>query len=142
MSAEYALKSHLSDIVQLQVSSAGTEAFQQEIHAAVRGRLLLRGIDPSSHKQTRLTPEILNASDLAIAMGRDHQEFILKNFKKEVLLFNLVAHNRDEPILDVHEVIPNWLAEPEKSKSYAEKVVDHICDSMPDFLRNFRKFIR
>lgn len=41
-------------------------------------------------------------------MGRDHQEAVQQLFGLSFPLFNQLCFDRDEPILDVHEALPDW----------------------------------
>jgi len=78
MAAEYLMKNRLykQGISAFQVSSAGITAKTQEISPIVLASLKERGIDASGHKQTKLTQEIVDDTDLLIAMGINHQVFI------------------------------------------------------------------
>jgi protein-tyrosine phosphatase len=55
MTAEYALKAALGSQPAYLVSSAGTEAMPQEMSSYLRQRLLERDLDPTGHRQRRVT---------------------------------------------------------------------------------------
>src|SRR5919106_1148257 len=55
------------------------------MHPDVRAYLVQRGIDPSHHRQRRVSAEFLKASDLVIAMSTDHQAFLLNTFRYPAL---------------------------------------------------------
>lgn len=114
--------------------SAGIEAKPQPVHPLVRGRLLEKGADPSGHVQRKLTDDLLAGADVVVAMGRDHQEFIRRHFGREVPLFNQICYQRDEPVLDVGEVIPDWERNQEAARAYTLWVIDYIWEAMPAFL--------
>lgn len=132
--AECALKARLGPASGYLVRSAGIEAIPKPVHPMIRDRLLEKGADPATHVPRRLTREILDGADLAVAMSLDHREFIRRHFRREVLLFNQVCYQREEPMLDVHEAIPAWNLNLETSHAYVRSVVDYIWDAMPAFI--------
>jgi protein-tyrosine phosphatase len=131
--AEYALKRHLDSPGSYYVGSAGIEAKPQSIHPLVRGRLLERGADPAGHVQRKLTQSLLDQADCAVAMGRDHQEVVQRLFGLSIPLFNQLCFERDEPILDLHEALPEWEQDVDLAQAYVLSVVDYICDAIPHF---------
>lgn len=120
LTAEYALKQHLGSQRGDFVGSAGIEATPQLIHPFVRALLLERGADPAGHIQRKLTQSL-----------RDHQEALRRSFGLAVPLFNQICFGRDEPILDVHEALPDWKQNDAQARAYVRSVVDHIYDAMP-----------
>lgn len=134
LAAEQALKLSLGDEASILVHSAGIEAKPQPVHEWVRTRLRLKGADVSNHIQRQLTRQLFQPATLVIAMGRDHQAFIREQFGKEAPLFNQVCFGRDEPIQDLHEVMPDWEKESEVARAYVWSVIDAIWDAMPSFL--------
>ena len=134
MVAEYALKARLGDESVCVVGSAGIEAKLQRVHPVLQDRLLKKGADPSAHVQRRLTGELLDHADFAVAMGLDHREFIRRNFRREALLFNQVCYQREEPVLDICEAVPDWETNLEAARDHAFWVVDYIWDAMPRFI--------
>jgi protein-tyrosine phosphatase len=134
LTAEYALKTVLGSQRVYVVGSAGTEAQPAELHPLVRDRLLLKGADPTQHLQRKLTKELLWTADLPVAMGLNHREFIKREFGQDVLLFNQICYERDEPVLDINEAIEDWQVKPEACLEYAISIIDYIWDAMPAFL--------
>jgi protein-tyrosine phosphatase len=134
MVAEYALKARLGPAAGYAVGSAGIEALPQPMHPLIRDYLHEKGADPAAHVPRRLTSELLDSTDLAVAMGLDHREFIRRRFQRDVLLFNQVCYQKEESVLDVHEAIPDWPANMKTVRSYTLSVIDYIWDSMPAFL--------
>ncbi|MDE3020194.1 MAG: hypothetical protein KGI53_14365, partial [Nitrospirota bacterium] len=55
-------------------------------------------------------------------------------FGREVPLFNQICYERDEPVLDVEEAIPDWEQNQEAAKAYTLWVIDYIWEAMPAFL--------
>jgi len=138
VTAEYALKARLGAGTSCVVRSAGIDAKPQSVHAWVQTRLREKGIDPSIHVQRQLTKELIEAADLIIAMGRDHQDFVLEHFGRDIPLFNQVCLGHDKPILDLHEVMPNWETDPERARAYVWSVIDVIWATAPALLPRLR----
>ena len=140
MTAEYAFRAqnkHASG----QSASAGIEAKMQQMYPPVKTRIIELGIDPSAHVQRKLTSQLLEAADLPVAMGVDHQAFIREQFDREVPLFNKVALGTDEPIKDIWEIVPDWNNNEGSRSKYAVYVVETIWDTMPKFIANMDGFI-
>ena len=140
VAAEYAMKAQSATRFSGTVASAGIEAKPQTVHAWVRHCLYEKGADVSKHVQRRLTREMLKEADLVVAMGRDHQEYIRREFGIEVPLFKQICYGRDEPILDLHEAHPNWERELNLAKTYVSSVIDTIWKDMPAFLAGLTRF--
>ena len=138
VTAEYALKARLGEGTSCSVSSAGIDAKPQSAHDWVQTRLREKGADPTAHVQRQLTKELVEAADLVIAMGRDHQVFVLEHFGRDVPLFNQVCLGHDQPILDLHEVIPDWETDPERARAYVWSVIDVIWATAPALLSRLR----
>jgi protein-tyrosine-phosphatase len=132
--AEYALKAALGPTAAVVVGSAGIQALPQAMHPLILEWLVLKGADPSHHVQRKLTRELLDATDLPVAMGFDHQEYVRVQFDRDVLLFNQICYQRDEPVLDVHEAVPDWHLHMDDVHDYALSLVDYIWEAMPAFL--------
>jgi protein-tyrosine phosphatase len=98
LTAEYALKARLGAGSPIRASSAGAVALPQDMHPDVRAYLMQRGMDPSQHRQRKVSAELLQASDLVIAMSTDHQTFLFDAFQYHAPLFNEVCHRRSEPL--------------------------------------------
>ena len=132
--AEYALKARLGSESSYVVGSAGIEALPQPLPPLIHHHLREKGVDPSQHVQRRLTQELLERTDLVVAMGLNHREFIRRHFRREVLLFNQVCFQKEEPILDVHEAVPEWDLNLVAARDHMLSVIDYIWDAMPAFL--------
>lgn len=134
VAAEYALKARLGPEMRLIVGSAGIEAKPQSLHPMIIEYLRAKGADPSAHVQRKLTRELLESVDLAVAMGFDHRDFVRQHFGLKVPLFNQVCFEKEEPVLDVHEAIPDWQSNMDAARIYVQSVVDHIWDAAPALL--------
>ncbi len=126
MSAEHGLRHHLGQGSGVEVCSAGTDRTPRAVHPRLIAYMSTKGIDVGGHKQTVLTKSVLAGADLAVAMGRDHQEWVRGRFGRELPLFNQVCYGRDEPIPDVWEVIPDWETNQAAAFRYLEGVIDDI----------------
>lgn len=138
VTAEYALKARLSDGMRCIVGSAGIDARPQSVHAWVHTKLREKGAHASHHTQRQLTNELVESADLVVAMGRDHQDFIRQQFGRDVPLFNQICLGHDTPILDLHEVIPDWETDPDRARAYVCSVIDVIWTTAPAILSHLR----
>jgi protein-tyrosine-phosphatase len=138
MTAEYALKAGLGIGSSCLVSSAGIVVKPQSVHDWVQTRLREKGADTTTHIQRQLTKELVEAADLVIAMGRDHQVFLRERFGRNVPLFNQVCLGQDRPILDLQEMIPDWETDPERARAYVWSVIDVIWAAAPTLLPRLR----
>jgi protein-tyrosine phosphatase len=129
--AEYSLKAHLKLDARYVIGSAGIKAGNQPMLPLLREQLKQRGIDPRGHRPRQLTEKLLKGADLVVAMSTDHQDFIKREFGREVPLFSQVASHTFEPILDVHEVIPDWETRIPEARDYILSVVERIWTAMP-----------
>ena len=136
LTAEYALKALLGSAPAYAVSSAGTEAVPQKLSVVVKTTLQAQGIDPTGHQQRKLTAEMLDAADLVVAMGLDHEAYIEIHFGHKATLFNTIYCGEDLPLLDVWEAVPNWREDVEARKAYIISTVNYICEAMPVFVEN------
>jgi len=134
LAAEHALKMMLGEPSSCLVGSAGIEAKPQIVHEWVQTRLKLKGADASAHVQRQLSRELVEQADLVVAMACNHQGFIREHFGREAPLFNRVCFGRDEPILDVHEALPDWEKDLERARLYVWSVIDQIWNATPAFV--------
>jgi protein-tyrosine phosphatase len=141
MTAEYALKAALGVEAIYKVSSAGTQAEFQEMAPYIKVRLSQRGLDPIKHQQRRVTADILNGSDLVVAMGLDHRAYLKEQFGRQAWLFNQICFGKEEPILDIWEAVPNYQHDHRARIAYGTAVVDYICEAIPDFIKNVERFL-
>ena len=138
VTAEYALKRRLGANTSCVVGSAGIDIKPQSVHDWVQTRLRGKGADLTRHVPRRLTRELVEAANLVVAMGRDHQVFIREQFGRDVPLFNQICLGDDTPILDLHEVIPDWETDPERARAYVCSVIDVIWATTPAILSHLR----
>ncbi len=140
MTAEYALRAALGDGDPRIVGSAGLAEAPHEIVPFVRHYLADRGLDISAHRPTKLTGAALLQADLAVAMGTEHRDRIVKQFDRRLPLFSEVAYDTVEPLRDVYEVVPDWRNNATAAAAYGCSVMDYIFDGMPSFVRRMPAF--
>src|SRR5262249_61536178 len=92
----------------------------------IKHSLRQKGVDGSKPVQRNLTREWREATDLVVAMGRDHQTLFREEFGAEGPFFRQICCGRDEPILDLHEVHPNWEQDLNLARNYVSSVIDMI----------------
>lgn len=142
MTADYALR-HASQLPShVTVNSAGIIDAPHGVLDFVSGHMTRNGIDVSDHQPRKLTQDMLDQTDLAVAMGRDHQEHVAKTFGRDIPLFNQVAFDLDEPMPDIWEVLPNWRGVDEaKGHAYAWNLMDRIFEGIPMFVERMGGFV-
>ncbi len=125
--AEYYLKNYLKKkgINNISVSSAGIIAESQKINPFVLQVLKAKGIDASKHKQKKLTYEMIKNSDVIIALHKEHQDFIEKNFGLYVQLFNEIALEKSLSVSDI-DSINNGPNKEELIKRHVKETINHI----------------
>lgn len=142
VAAEHALITLLGDRCSVIIGSAGIEAKPQPIHEWVQMRLRLKGADPSAHVQRQVTREMIESADLVIAMGRNHQQFLREHYGRDAPLFNQLCLDLDEPIRDVHEVMPDWQQDLALARAYVWSVIDSIWDATPALIERLPLLLR
>lgn len=131
MTAEYSLRAALGESVDITVRSAGLIEAPHEIVPFVRDYLHARNLDISAHTPTVINRTLLDQADHAIAMDHAHQTAIHEQFGQTLPLFSQFAYGKDLPMLDVYEVVPDWLTNHKAAKAYGHEVMDFICNAAP-----------
>lgn len=141
MTAEYCLKGYLQQQGEknIIVHSAGIEAEPEEPRPETLIALQSFGLDASGHRQTKLTQEILDGSDIVIAMALNHQIFIKNNFNREVPLFNEIAMGAKISVPDIGNVVRDAEQHPAEEKRFIIKNVTYIHDHIPAVYRYVKK---
>jgi protein-tyrosine phosphatase len=140
--AEAACKAELEKAelsYEFSVASAGIESRPQLIPASVRELLANKGFSTKGHIQRLLTRDLIQSSDHVIAMSEDQQEFIQREFGREVPLFAELTSGRRESINDLFEVVPNWRSHEQSATAYIAAVTDRIFTEMPALIRRLRQ---
>ncbi len=134
VAAEYGLKALVGQPSPYRISSAGIEAKPQPVHEWVKHCLQEKGADVSGHRQRRLTGELVEETDLIVAMSRNHQEFLRREFGRHAPLFKQLCYGRDEPIPDLHEQYPDWEQDIVRARRYVVSIIDMIWTDLPSLL--------
>jgi len=139
VSAEYFLRKYLSEnnIEGINVSSAGTISKKEDFSPEVLRILISLGVNPLSHKQRKLTKEIIEESDLIIPMTKEHGVFV-KNLGGEYALFNdFIGEEGD--LNDVREAFSEENRSSKEAKDFLKFVLNYLYSSMPNFYENLKK---
>ena len=139
MSAEYLTKKYIDDnkITNFFISSAGTVATIDPPFDETLKRLALYGCDPSHHVQRKITQEILAAQDIIICMAEHHRQNV-RALWFEAVLFNEIAYNTTEDVLDDGEYMQ--IHGPYLDlEEYVPTIVDYIHDAIPLIINNIVK---
>ena len=142
MTAEYALKAALRFDANYTVHSAGLMDAPHEIVSFVEDYLKGRGLDVSRHQPKKLTREMLDEADLAVAMGTEHRHQINQKFNCRLPLFSEIAYGTEEPLRDVYETVPDWRNNEAAASAYACSVMDYIFDGTPNFITRMHSFVQ
>lgn len=134
---DYAKKHNMKDLI---VSSAGIVAHKEDPRLMTISTLASFGINVN-HKQTKLTKEVFDSCDIAVAMAKNHQEFIKKNFNVDVPLFNEVCFGKKTSVKDLDDVILDWATNDKAANEYVREIVIYIHDSIPSLVKNLNKFV-
>lgn len=133
MSAKLLTKKYLEEIGEKRfvMRSAGTTAKKQDMHAQTRRSLDALGINYSSHKQTKLTQELVDSSDIIICMADYHQEFIKEHFNAYAHLYNKFCLGEQTNVDDINDVLEEdeYFAEP--GDKHVANIIKHLHETTP-----------
>ena len=139
VTAEYALKASLAGGMSCTVRSAGIDAKPQSMHdygtrpACARRELI------QAHTFNDNSPKIWSRlQTLSLQWDETIRLFIQEQFGRDVPLFNQVCLGHDQPILDLHELMPDWETDPERARAYVWSVIDAIWATAPALLPRLR----
>jgi len=140
MVAEHCLRQYLQQqgISDMLVHSAGIIAAPQDPRTKTLEVLQSLGIDVSHHIQTKITPTVVDAYDLIIAMAIDHQQFVKEHFGRNIPLFNEIAIGEHTSVLDIKEAFPDAEKESEDENRHIVWTIHYIHDHIPavyDYIR-------
>jgi len=116
---------------EIEVGSAGTEDYPHVVRPEVRDYLLAKGLDVRKHARRTLTRQILEQSDLVIAMGVDHRAFIERNFGLRVPLFLEACGLAAEGLPDIEEVVLDYRTNPAAVTAHVRWTIDRIVELAP-----------
>jgi protein-tyrosine phosphatase len=132
LTAEYALRNVLGRWSDITVASAGTEDYPHVVVPFVRDYLLSLGLDVSSHRRRTLSAEILNTSNVVIAMSTEHRLFLAEQFNRpDVPLFTEACGIVGEPLPDVEEAVADFETNPAAVADHVHRTIDRIVELTP-----------
>ncbi|MCB9362089.1 hypothetical protein H6504_01515 [Candidatus Woesearchaeota archaeon] len=133
VSAEYSLRDFIEkhQLKGIGVTSAGTTARPQKLRASLVKAFSKAGINCSMHTQRKLTEKMLDSADVVIAMGKEHQEFILEHFGYHVPLFNALTIGKETSVLDVEQALSVEQRTPTNMDAYVTKTAMQIHHRIP-----------
>lgn len=139
MSAEYLSKKYLEDnnLTDIHISSAWTTTRPESPFSRTLERLKFYGCDASQHKQTKVSAEILSWQDLIICMSEHHRKTV-NDVWFEAVLFNEIAYNKTEDVLDDTEYAQQYGPDFEIDE-YVKTIVDYIHEAIPFIVKNIVK---
>jgi protein-tyrosine-phosphatase len=131
-SSEYLFRKYLKDMSDndYEVSSAGIAVIPLSFYNDTRERLEFYGLDVSKHKQTQVTKEILKDKEFIICMTKQHMNYII-NLGFNPILFNKIAYNNDEDLLDDCEYASKYGHLPNE-KEFIYHTIDYINAGIPN----------
>jgi protein-tyrosine phosphatase len=131
LAADMALRAQLEARNDIHVSSAGTDDFPHVVGPYTSSYLLQKGFDASSHRRRTLTREILEESQLVVAMSTDHQALIRQRFNREVPLFLEACGEAAEWLPDIDDVIPDYRTNRAAVEAHVRSTIDRIVELAP-----------
>lgn len=139
MTAEFALRDHLSDRSNILISSAGTSDFP---HAKVRddvaGYLLSKGLDVSNHQRQTVSERHVRESDLLISMNNDHKEVLWERFAVQSQLFTEACGKEAETMPDVDDLFPVEDRHGPEAQQHIYQTIDKIIALTPLLAQRLR----
>jgi protein-tyrosine phosphatase len=131
LTADVALRRLLGSRGDIHVSSAGTNDYPHVVGPYTRSYLHSKGFDVSSHRRRTLTREILDASQLVVAMSTDHQVAIRERFGRTVPLYLEVCGEAAEWLPDIEDVIPDYQTNRPAVEAHVRMTIDRIVELAP-----------
>jgi protein-tyrosine phosphatase len=141
LSADMALRSLLAGRKDIQVSSAGTVDHPHAVWPYVRGYLLSKGLDARGHARRTLTREILEESDLVVAMSTEHQAEIRERFGREVPLYLEVCGEAPAWLPDIEDVVKDFATNRAAVEAHVRLTIDRIVGLAPRMAENIEALL-
>jgi protein-tyrosine-phosphatase len=97
----------------------------------VRDYLLSKGFDVSRHQRRTLTQEILEESNLVVAMSTDHHAHILQRFGRRSILFLEACGELADALPDIEEAVPDYRTNKAAVDAHHRATIDRILLLIP-----------
>lgn len=128
--------------LKLAFESAGIRGRPEKpVRQDVKARAAHWDFDVSVHKSRLLTQEIMDSADLIIAMDAVHQKAIKDQFGYDAPLYLEIAEGRQESMLDLPDVLPDFKNKPEAAEAFIIGVMDRIVANQDRFMANLPKYL-
>ena len=139
MTADFALNKLLSSNSQFIVSSAGTRN-QPElmVRSDVAAYLQSKGLNVSNHRRRTVDQEIMDGSDIVIAMHEDHQQLLAQRFGRQCPLFTEACGNAPTPLPDVDDLFANGDYFTPAAIRHVKSTIDTIVELSPSLLKQLQ----
>lgn len=144
VSAHYIIQDYvLKNNLEILVSSAGIEVDESLIFDdTITDTLFKFGIDATEHIPRQITKKIIEDFDLIVVMGKNHFDYIKKNFDLEPIFFNEIISNSKTPVMDVTEIFSENKRATKGWTEYIIKVITCFYDNKEKFIENYKKFLK
>jgi protein-tyrosine phosphatase len=139
LTAEYALRRELGAQSMLVVASAGTDDYPHVVRPNVRDYLLDKGLDVRAHQRRTLTRQILEASELVIAMSTDHQRLLRERFGVQAPVFLEACGGACEALPDIEDVVLDYRTNAAAVDAHVRKTIDLIIEQTPRLARRLQE---
>ncbi|MEM7212754.1 MAG: hypothetical protein AAF479_12830 [Pseudomonadota bacterium] len=124
LTAERALRRALGAGSGVAVASAGTASVPDlRVRGDVVAYLSGKGLDVSDHQRRTLTAEIVQGTDLVVAMNSDHRRFLSEQFGVEAPLYTAAVGGEAVDLPDVND-----LFRPEDY--FTDAAMQHVRDTI------------
>jgi protein-tyrosine-phosphatase len=138
LAAEHCLKVYLKkhENNDIEVTSAGTTHTDSDLsghHFSHFEELKKLGADVSHHQRRALTKEIMDETDIVVAMAESHQKWIKETFNREIPLFSQLIDGTKRSIIIPHSDSPDC-------SSHLRQMVKYFYAVMPIFVVNIYKY--
>ncbi len=143
-SAAYCFKNFLKrhNISGIEVSSAGIEAKEAVPDQRIIQELKRLNVSTGGYKQKKLTRDLFRKYDLVIAMAKEHQKFIKKNYGSDVPLFLELALGKLESIRDIDAAAIDSKVAPEENRRVIERYIVKVVRLVNSLAPNIYKQIQ
>lgn len=132
VTAEYALLAALGDRTDISVASAGTlHAPGYTVRPDVAAYLQRKELDVSGHRRRTLTSEMLEQTDVVIAMSVDHQSILEVDFQTDAMLFTEACGGSAEALLDVDDLFAPDDRHSPAARQHIYGIIDQIVNQTP-----------
>ncbi|NNF78812.1 MAG: hypothetical protein HKN05_12360 [Rhizobiales bacterium] len=132
LTAEYALKQQVGLRGRIHVSSAGTrDAPEISVREDVAAYLMGKGLDVSNHQRRLVNAELLEQTDLVVAMNTDHQKTLQQRHGVKAPLYMEACGQGALPLLDVDDLFARGEWYSPAAIGHIQQIIDQIVAASP-----------